>query len=172
MTALDERGRPLPPEASDERATLTGYIDYQRATLAWKAAGLTPEQLTTRSVPTTAMSLLGLIRHVAEVESAWGHAVLGEPGTRYYSSEERPDADFEDVVGDQTTVDQAHANWAAARFEFDAAVASRDLGDIFTTRRGETFSVRNMLCHIIEEYARHNGHADLLREAIDGATGE
>jgi hypothetical protein len=168
----DPAGRPLPPDAGDERATLVGYLDYQRATLAWKTAGLTPEQLATRSVPTSTMSLLGLVRHAADVEGGWGHSVLGDHGKRYYSTRQRPDADFEDAVGKQSVVEQAHADWATAKSEFDAAIAARDLGDLFSNRHGETFSIRNLLCHMIEEYARHNGHADLLREAIDGATGE
>jgi uncharacterized damage-inducible protein DinB len=173
---MKENERPEPPLTADERATLVGFLDYHRATLEWKCDGLTPEQLAARAVPPSTMSLLGLVRHLAEVEYAWFDRV--ETGDRRrppkFYSEERPDDDFDGAVADQAVVDEAFATWQDAIEESRTVIAAHELDDTFVHKRwnGATISLRWVLVHMIEEYARHNGHADLLREAIDGSTGE
>jgi uncharacterized damage-inducible protein DinB len=166
--------RPEPPTEGDERATLIGFLDYQRATLAWKCSGLTPEQLAQRATPPSTLSLLGLVRHMAEVELAWFDRVA--TGTRrpyFYSTKDDPDADFTGAVADPEVVDNAFATWRQSVDEARAVTARTELDATFHHDRYDTdFSLRWVLCHMIEEYARHNGHADLLREAIDGSTGE
>jgi uncharacterized damage-inducible protein DinB len=163
--------RPEPPLEADERATLAGFLDFQRATLAWKCAGLTDEQLRQRAVPPSSMSLIGLVRHLADVERSWFRRVfskLDDPPL-YYSDDE-PDGEFDNV--DTADVAEAFATWqlecAFAR-EAVAAAPSLEVTGSGTTR---SYSLRWIMTHMIEEYARHNGHADLLRERIDGATGE
>ncbi|MFF7990959.1 DinB family protein [Kitasatospora xanthocidica] len=162
-----------PPMAADETATLSAFLDYHRATLALKCEGLTDDQLRLRSVPPSALSLLGLVRHMAEVERYWFRAILcGEELTGgIYWTEADPDGDFDNV----DTADVA-ADFAAWRSEVEAArtaAAGLPLDTVAKRpRRGEEVTLRWILAHMVEEYARHNGHADLLRELIDGATGE
>jgi hypothetical protein len=165
--------RTEPPTAGDERAILTGFLDYHRQTLLLKCAGLTPEQLLRRATPPSTLCLLGLVRHLTEVEYRW----LVE---RFAGGEVKDlfgpgDADFDVVEADEQSVAAAFALYAAQVAESRQLVAGADL-DAMTAaahpRTGEHFSLRWILTHLIEEYARHNGHADLLREAIDGATGE
>jgi uncharacterized damage-inducible protein DinB len=156
------------PLVADERAMLDGWLDFHRATLLHKCAGLDEDQLRRRTCPPSTLSLLGLVRHMTEVEHAWFGRVAGQPG-RIYSSPERPDADFDDV-------DTADVTEAFATFERECALsreiaAGRDLDDTFRGRRGHPISLRWLYVHMIEEYARHNGHADLIRERIDGAVG-
>jgi len=161
--------RTEPPLNADERSTLNAYLDYHRATLLWKCDGLTDGQLRQRSVHPSTLSLLGLVRHMTEVERGWFRQDLGEPLPDIYSSKERPDADFEDV--EQADV---AADLAAYRTEVEAAratVAGLSLEHLVKGRT-RTYSLRWIYLHMLEEYARHNGHADLLRQAIDGATGE
>jgi uncharacterized damage-inducible protein DinB len=157
---------------ADERATLTGFLDYQRATLAWKCEGLTDEQLRERAVPPSPLSLLGIVRHMSDVERGWFRRTLaGEDAPPRYWLEGDNDGDFDNV----DTADVAdgfklwHEECERAR-EIVAATPSLDVSG--TNRHGETMSLRWILTHMIEEYARHNGHADFLRERIDGATGE
>jgi len=155
----------------DERTSLCAFLDDQRAILERKCAGLTVEQLRRRSVEPSALSLLGLVRHAAEVERSWFRNVLGGQATTARWPGPRPGVFAEFEVADADP-DEAFAAWreecAYAR-EFTAAAASLD---VTGTIRGEEYSVRYVLTHMIEEYARHNGHADLLRERIDGVTGE
>jgi uncharacterized damage-inducible protein DinB len=168
-----EGNRTEPPHVADERATLEGFLDFHRTTLAWKCEGLTPEQLARRAVPPSTMSLLGLVRHLAEVEWAWFDRV--DTGVRrppVYFSEEDPDGDFNGAVAEQAVVDDAFASWHRAVEQSRAVTARTELDATFEHDRDGTTSFRWVLTHMIEEYARHNGHADLLREAIDGATGE
>jgi hypothetical protein len=164
--------RTEPPSVADERTALDAWLDYHRATLLLKCAGLTAEQLRRRSVPPSNLSLLGLVRHMSEVERSWfRRRVAGEDVTWIYCTDESPDADFDDVgVADPATDLAVHeAELAAAR----AAVRQRGLDDTFHhAHHGVDLDVRWVYIHMIEEYARHNGHADLLREAVDGATGE
>jgi len=174
----------LPPEEdprpdSDpvgEKATYIEYLNYHRQTLRLKCEGLTPEQLAQRSVPPSTLSLLGLVRHLAFVEQHWFVRVAQE-------SDEEPlfgkavdwDADFDGAVGTQECVDEAFDALRAQIARADAWLDTLDEADIGRELRGPHGSavpVRDVLVHMIEEYARHNGHADLLRECIDGRTGE
>jgi uncharacterized damage-inducible protein DinB len=164
--------RTEPPEVADERTTLTSFLDYQRQTLAWKCDGLTDAQLRERIVPPSSMSLLGLVRHLADVERGWFRRTLtGEDAPRMYYSDEDPDGDFDNV--DDADVAEAFAAWRAECDRAREIVAATPTLDVTGTQRlGNKVSLRWILVHMIEEYARHNGHADLLRERIDGATGE
>jgi uncharacterized damage-inducible protein DinB len=161
-----------PPLVAQEREMLDAWLDYHRATLAVKCEGLTDDQLRARAVPPSSLSLLGLVRHMGEVERSWFRRVLGgeQAPPRYYS-DENPDGDFDDVAG--AGVAEAFGYWrdecAHAR---ERAAAAPSLDVTGTGRRGETYSLRWIMVHMIEEYARHNGHADLLRERIDGTVGD
>jgi len=154
---------PLP---DGERATLQLFLDWQRTTLLLKCQGLTGEQLCERTVPPSGLSLLGLIRHMTRVERIWfRQRFAGQPVEEPYAQ----DAEF-------TLTDPAGAAADYGRFTdelplVDAAVADAPLEATFGLR-GETLNLRFIYVHMIEEYARHNGHADLLRERIDGAVGE
>ncbi|MGW5232381.1 DinB family protein [Streptomyces nodosus] len=163
-----------PAQTAGERAMLEGWLDYHRHTLAWKCEGLTDAQLRTAAVEPSGLSLMGLVRHMAEVERGWFRAVLiGEDPGPIYSSDEDRDGDFH--VTDADTWDEAYATWQteietarrqAAGFGLD------DLSKGASRSTGEPFNLRWIYTHMIEEYARHNGHADLLRERLDGATGD
>jgi uncharacterized damage-inducible protein DinB len=162
-----------PPLAADERTMLESWLDYHRATLALKCDGLSSEQLRERAVPPSSLSLLGLVRHMAEVERHWFRRVLaGENVPHRYCSDADPDADFDRV--DQADPGEAFAAW---RSECDqarrlaAAAPSLDAAGK-RPRDGADVSLRWILVHMIEEYARHNGHADFLRERIDGSVGD
>jgi uncharacterized damage-inducible protein DinB len=169
MTAPPDERR-FPPATGDERATLQGYLDYHRDTLMWKCAGLSAEQLRARPLATTNLSLLGLVRHLADVERSWfRRRVAGEDAPPIYYTAEEPDRDIDPPPDADAEADLAV--WRAEVAACDAAVAGRDLDDTFRSR-DDTLSVRWLYNHMIEEYARHNGHADLIRQAIDGATGE
>ncbi|MEU6236918.1 DinB family protein [Kitasatospora sp. NPDC047058] len=171
---ISDTARTDPPFAADETAMLTAWLDFHRATLARKCEGLTADQLRLRSVPPSSLSLLGLVRHMAEVEHFWFRAILlGEEidSDELYCSEEHPDGDFDlidtaDAEADFATWQRqvAAARQACAGLPLDT-VGQRD-------RRGEQVTLRWILVHMVEEYARHNGHADLLRELVDGSTGE
>jgi uncharacterized damage-inducible protein DinB len=163
--------RTEPPFGHPERQALEEWLEYHRATLLTKCAGLTGEQLVTRSVPPSSLSLLGLIRHMTEVERSWFRRRLDREDIRHlYSSDDDPDADF-----DRTDPERADDDLAAYLTELHAvrAVAARHgLDDTGLSRRGLPVDLRWIYLHMIEEYARHNGHADLLRERIDGSTGD
>ena len=150
------------------------WLQYHRDTLAMKCAGLSPAQLCARSVPPSTMSLVGLVRHMAEVERNWFRRLLAGEGDDttgpIYYSDASPDGDFDDI--DPTTVDEAMTTWRAECDRADAIVVDLDLDATRESPRRGVISVRWVLTHMIEEYARHNGHADLLRERIDGATGD
>jgi uncharacterized damage-inducible protein DinB len=151
-----------------EAATLQEYLTSYRQTVLLKCEGLDPDQLARRSVPPSTMSLLGLLRHLAEVERDWrGWVVPGEPPARLYGPH---DADFDGAVADQAAVDAAYADLAREQAATDAALAEHpDLGE----RLGpDGIAVRELLVHRVEEYARHCGHADLLRECVDGRVGQ
>jgi uncharacterized damage-inducible protein DinB len=160
-----------PPLEADERATLTAFLDFLRATLALKCDGLTDEQLRERAVPPSSLSLLGLVRHMAEVERNWFRPVLGgEEMAGIFS----PDMDWEVAFRDVATADVAEAFrlWHAECDHARVLVAAAPSFDVTGLRSRSYFSLRWVMTHMIEEYARHNGHADLLRERIDGSTGE
>ncbi len=155
------------PLTGPERPMLQAFLDWHRATLLYKCAGLTGEQLAGHAVPPSRLSLLGLIRHMTEVERTW---------FRQRFAGELVDSPFADRTADFEQVDPARAaaDYARLTEEFklaDAAVVNASLDDTFT-HNDELMSLRLIYLHMIEEYARHLGHADLLREQIDGATGE
>ena len=158
-----------------ELATIRAYLSNYRLTLGMKCDDLTPEQLAMRSVPPSTMSLLGLIRHMACVEHQWFHRVLQghrEASAPYWSAEQ-PDLDFDGAVADPAVVEEAFAVWRAQIVAADQWLDSvTDPGTIVDMADGEQTSVRDVLIHMVEEYARHCGHADLLRECIDGRTGQ
>jgi uncharacterized damage-inducible protein DinB len=167
--------RAEPPLRAGEREMLTGWLDYHRATLLWKCEGLTDAQLRERAVPPSGLCLLGLVRHLAECEHSWFRRVLlGEDVPYLYVTEEDNDADFNAV--DTADVAEAFSSFKRACEAAREAVSCAPGLDILSRtpdrRTGEQFSLRWILSHMIEEYARHNGHADLLRERIDGTTGD
>jgi hypothetical protein len=165
---MAETERPYAPYECDERTMLTQWLDYQRATLALKCEGLTPDQLRTRAVPPSELSLLGLVRHAAEFENLWFRFWLAGEGPVH-----RWEGD-EDFAVDGADVDEAFDYWRAECANSREVVASfASLDDVGAGQTpGAGISVRWTLVHLIEEYARHNGHADLLREVIDGVTGQ
>jgi len=154
---------------ADERTTLAEFLDFNRDTLLHKCAGLTGEQLARRSVPPSNLSLLGLIRHMTEVERNWFRRRFGGEADlpRLYRGTD--DADFE-----QADAENAEADYNALIEErrlCTAAVAGLSLDDTFVHPRWGEMSLRWMYQHMISEYAQHNGHADLLRECVDGVKG-
>jgi uncharacterized damage-inducible protein DinB len=159
-----------PPYVAPEREMLENWLEYHRATLAQKCDGLSDAQLRERSVPPSTMSLLGLVRHMAEVERNWFRRVLShEDAAGRYFDDDNIDGDFDDV--DTASVDEGFEYWRDECENARAVTARMQLDDT-GTRHGEPCSFRWVLVHMIEEYARHNGHADLLRERIDGVTGD
>jgi len=158
---------------------LEGWLDFHRATLAIKCEGLSDTQLRTRSVPPSAMSLIGLVRHMADVERFWFREVMaGEEAPPIYWDNPGHDSDFDDVDGADPAADFAiwrgeceRARTVAGGLSLDA-VGTERVTDPDGTLRELPITLRWVLSHMIEEYARHNGHADLLRETIDGTTGE
>ncbi|WP_166352501.1 DinB family protein [Phytoactinopolyspora limicola] len=179
MIHVDDQGRPEPPLNADESATLLGFLDYQRATLAWKTAGLDAAGLNA-TVGVSSMTLGGLLKHMAYVEDHWFSRTLrgNEPHPPWDTVDWSADQDWDWHSAASDTPEQLHTLWAAAvdrSRDFTAAALAED--GLETTakraqRNGESFSLRWIVCHMIEEYARHNGHADLLRESVDGETGE
>lgn len=165
--------RVRPPNVADERASLDAWLDYHRATLLMKCTGLTAEQLRRRAVPPSTLSLHGLVRHMAEVERSWfQRRVAGrDVPFLYCDAESNADGDFDDV----DTAD-AETDFVTFGVEVDAAravTADRSLDETFFHERlGVDLGLRWVYLHMIEEYARHNGHADLLRERIDGTRGD
>jgi uncharacterized damage-inducible protein DinB len=156
---------------ADERTMLQGFLSYHRQTLLHKCAGLTAEQLKRRSVEPSSLSLLGLVRHMAEVERYWfRRSFAGEDAPMIYCTEDNPDGDFDDVADADAEADFEvfHTELELA----DRAARGHSLDETFHGRRGNAISLRWVYTHMIEEYARHNGHADLLRERIDGVTGD
>jgi uncharacterized damage-inducible protein DinB len=161
------------PRLGGERATLTEFLRTQRLTLELKCADLDAEQLARRSVEPSTMSLLGLIRHMAEVERKWFRIRFAEAVTanRYQTSDD-PDGDFNGAVADPAVVGEAWAAWQAEVTFTNDFIADHDFDFVGKDGTGEPVSLRELLVHMIEEYARHNGHADLLRERIDGRVGQ
>ena len=173
MTPPDTRTEP--PLLGDEATLVTAFLDFQRSTLEWKCAGLTPQQLASRSVPTSALTLLGMVRHLATVETGWLVGFGGLPFDLWPDVVRDRDEQFrvDPATVTQADVDAAWDTWRAA------AEAAREVARRLPLAtqdvpygREDVVSLRWILLHLVEEYARHNGHADLLREALDGATGE
>ncbi|MFI6780771.1 DinB family protein [Micromonospora sp. NPDC050276] len=163
------------PYVGDERTMLEGWLDYHRQTLLLKCAGLTAEQLKTPSVQPSGLTLLGLVRHLTEVERWWFRIrAAGEPLADLYNTDASPDGDLDDIADADAETDLATFTSEVAAVRAVAATLSLD--DTFLRRRrdgsADEMNVRWVYVHMIEEYARHNGHADLIRERIDGVTGE
>ena len=161
------------PSLGDERATLVEYLRYQRMTLELKCSGLDAADLARRSVPPSTMSLLGLVRHLAEVERRWFRArMAGQDTAAHYYSDVDPDGDFDGAVPDPEVVAEAWDTWRAECAFTDRFVAAAPNLDVTGDTDQGPVSLREVLVHMVEEYARHNGHADLLRERIDGRVGQ
>ncbi|MFE3634265.1 DinB family protein [Streptomyces cellostaticus] len=167
-TDPDEDPRDNGNSPDGELATLQDFLANYRMTLRMKCEGLDADRLARRSVPPSTMSLLGLLRHLAEVERDWRNW-LGddEPLPKLYGAR---DADFLGAVAEQAVVDAAHADLEREQAATDAALAGyADLGERVGRDR---IAIRELMVHRIDEYARHCGHADLLRERIDGRVGQ
>ena len=164
--ALDprENGGPGP---EGERETLADYLRSYRLTLLMKCEGLDAEQLARRSVPPSPMSLLGLVRHLAEVERDWRGWVLPERPTRLYGPK---DGDFDGALADPALVTAAFADLEREQAETDAVIDA--FADLAERVGPDRIAVRDLMVHRVEEYARHCGHADLLRECVDGRVGQ
>jgi uncharacterized damage-inducible protein DinB len=160
-----------------ERATLASYLRDQRLTLELKCTGLDAEAMARRSVAPSNLSLLGLVRHLADAERIWFRNVMaGQDVSRLYPRDAELNA-FDGAVGTPAAVEQAWANWRAeVAFAEQFVAEAPDLGVTGNWDRGSddrgTLELRSVLVHMIEEYARHNGHADFLRERIDGRVGQ
>lgn len=168
---LDPRQQDSQPRG--ERAVLVEYLERYRLTFEMKCEGLDAEQLAQRSVPPSTMSLLGLLRHLAAVEQTWfrrivqGHHDL----PRLWGKDERRDADFDDAIGDAALVAEAWSTWRHEVEHGRSVLAALSLDDLVSVH-GDDVEVRDIVVHLIEEYARHCGHADLLRECVDGRIGQ
>ena len=183
MTNIDDQGRPEPPLAANELDTLLGYLEFHRSTLEWKTRGLGEAGLR-RTIASSSMTLAGLLKHMAYVEDHWFSGVLLDlPRMAPWSQVDwaaTPDWEWESALSDPPDIVRAQLARSvdrsrAALAEALRSVASSDLLGVLAKRplaSGERPSIRWILVHMIEEYARHNGHADLLREAVDGETGE
>ncbi len=161
-------------QAEGERDTLLDYLRAYRLVLEMKCADLDAGQLARRSVPPSTMSLLGLIRHMADVERNWFRRVMaGQDAPPLYWSDEVADADWAGAVADPAVVADAWQSWRdEVAFAQRYIAETGDLGVRGTMRDGTTVALRDVIVHMIEEYARHAGHADLLRERIDGRVGQ
>jgi len=165
--ADDPRGEPTPTRG--ERDALTSYLTFQRRTLALKCDGLTPAQLARRAVPTSELTLLGLLRHLAAVEHGWFQRVMaGDQGPRPFRPHGVHSEEFTLGAVTAGTVEEAFVEWRRQVRMGDELVARTGLDE----RGAGDVELREVLVHLIEEYARHLGHADLLREAIDGRRGQ
>jgi uncharacterized damage-inducible protein DinB len=180
MTVIDEHRRTEPPVDGDELATLTGFLDYQRATFRWKCAGLDAAGFGV-TVGASTMTLGGLMNHLSIVEDWWfSQSLHGRetPAPPWDTVDWDADRDYEWHVAATETPDVIRARWEASversRELLAAALAEGGLDRraVRVPRTGGAPTLRWVLVHMIEEYARHNGHADLLREAVDGETGE
>jgi uncharacterized damage-inducible protein DinB len=170
-TAPDvERSEDYPVRRNEpEQEMLHDWLDWHRATLLRKCAGLDAGQLAKRAVPPSNLSLLGLVRHMSDTERGWVRQTYrGEQVADLYYRSDAPDADCEEA--NPAGAEQDFERYSAECRAVDAALEGAELDDTFAFRE-KTISVRWMLQHLVEEYARHNGHADLIREAIDGSTG-
>jgi len=156
-----------PELGADERALLLGWLAFHRGALETKCAGLSGEQLVTHSAPPSDLTLLGLARHLTEMERVYLHQPLtGQPTSLLYCTDDDPD-------GDIASLDPAHAEADLARWREECAASDAALAGLaLDDRVGSRTTVRWLVQKVIGEYARHNGHADLIREAIDGQTGE
>ncbi|MGH3680028.1 MAG: DinB family protein [Natronosporangium sp.] len=164
--------RSRPPQVGDERELLDTYLEWHRQTLLHKCSGLTGEQLRRRAVEPSDLSLLGLVRHMTNVERGWFWDFAGQLKILHWTGRSLSDwTDFSGVDDADPAADIAAYLETCDRSR--ALVAGADLADTFVEEGGTgVFSLRFVYLHTLEEYSRHNGHADLLRERIDGATGQ
>jgi hypothetical protein len=163
--------RKVGPDYGPERVLVETILDFHRGTLLWKAAGLTPEQLTAKAGGASQLTILGIVRHLARVERFWWRIVATQTADGpLYEGTDDPDADFNG--GDATTADDDLATLRAEIAAARAAVAEMSLDQEFPSNDDGPMSLRWVYLHMIQEYARHNGHVDILRESIDGLTGE
>jgi uncharacterized damage-inducible protein DinB len=178
MTFLDDFGRPRPPEDAGEVATLLGFLEFHRATFEWKCSGIDAAAMNTTLAPSP-MSLGGMMKHLALVEEHWfSKRLFDRTATAPWSEvdwEGDPDWDWHSAVND--TPDELRALWRRfvdqSRTNVREALDNGGLDQLAKNAlAGDQPNLRWIIVHMIEEYARHNGHADLLREAVDGATGE
>ncbi|HEX4723069.1 MAG TPA: DinB family protein [Pseudonocardiaceae bacterium] len=168
---IQDDPRPAQPLVGDEREILTSYLDWQRQTFELKCAGVPPERLSDRQIPPSTMTLHGLLRHLSGVERWWFRIQFtGEEVPLLYYTDEDPAQDFESLDGD---VAEAFEVWRAECARSREIVAAAETLDATGTHMasGNPVSLRRIMVHMIGEYARHNGHADLLRERTDGAIG-
>jgi uncharacterized damage-inducible protein DinB len=168
---LPEVTRPEPPLTGDERPMLTAWLEYQRSTLLWKCEALDGAALARQGVAPSSLTLLGLVRHMTYVEWNWfEHVFAGSPSPPPISLKDDPDADFNDL---QPSTAMADVDRFLRQCEESRVIAATapDL-DRQAVSKKRPVSLRWIMIHMIEEYARHNGHADLLREQIDGSVGE
>ncbi|MBM7786328.1 DinB family protein [Tenggerimyces flavus] len=162
--------RATPDRLADERESLTQQLDLHRATLLRKLDGLDDEQLRRRPMPTSGLNLLGLVKHLAETEHGWFVRIYGGlPEPDLFPTDGEPDADFR--IGPDEKVDELVGQYLRTCERARALVAAGGLDDVATTPSGARANLRAILVHLIQETARHNGHADFIREAIDGTTG-
>ncbi|HEY7593394.1 MAG TPA: DinB family protein [Actinophytocola sp.] len=164
--------RPTPPMLADERQTLEGWLDFYRATLATKCAGLDDEQLRTAAAPPSPLTLLGLVQHMAEVERNWFRRVLADEDAPaiYPDRNATPGHDGGFGLSAGSTFAAAEATWRQEIEHARANCAGRALDDTGSFAAGEV-TLRWIFTHMVGEYARHCGHADLIRERLDGVTG-
>ncbi len=179
MTDFSGDDRVMPPVAADEAATMLGFLNYQRDTLRWKCTGLTAEQLNTALMP-SALTLGGLLKHAAVVEAGWLNQYFagGVVKPSWFDALDHSDPDWSFTSAASASPDELLA-W----YDESITVSDQVIGEALEgpdgfgtmsqgTEDGQATSLRWIVCHLIEEYARHNGHADLIRESIDGASGE
>lgn len=179
VTVIDDHGRPEPPLVADETATLLGFLDYQRATFEWKTRGLDAAGLSTK-VAASSMTLGGMLKHLAIVEDYWFSYWLrgNTQDARWTAVDWEADGDWEWHSAADDTPDELRAIWQdsvdRSRTMVAEALSDGDLSQMSrqTWSDGRAPNMRWILTHMIEEYARHNGHADLIRESVDGETGE
>lgn len=167
---MSDSSRTEQPGDGDERSILLGWLSFHRDALSAKCAGLTDEQLATRSAEPSALSLLGLVRHLAEMERVYGSGALGpkRPLTWVWGTYE--DGAEPDIDCDASMAEESFRRWREETGKTDALLAGHP--DLNVRADGNGYSVRWNLVKLMGEYARHNGHADLLAERIDGRTGE
>ncbi len=180
MTRIDEQGRPEPPDQGDELSTVVGFLDFLRATLAWKCRGVDADGLRA-TIASSTMTLGGLLKHMAFVEDYWLSVRLGgnDPAAVWAEVDWEADPDWDWNSAADDSPDELLDLWGAAversRAELERALAGGGLDQLatgFPPDAERVPSLRWVLVHMIEEYGRHAGHADLLREAVDGQTGE
>jgi hypothetical protein len=179
MPEVDEHGRPHPPSGGDEAATLLGFVDFLRATIAWKCGGLDAAGLRA-TLPPSSMTLGGMLKHLAYVEDDWCSRWLYDrpPSPPWDTVDWAADRDWDWHSAADDTPEELFALWNAAvarsRELMAQAIAERGIDGyaLRVGRDGGRPSLRWILCHLVEEYGRHAGHADLIRESVDGQVGE